>query len=401
MKILLVQDTDWLIRNPHQQHHLMERLSALGHQIRVIDYEIMWRTQGKKELLSKKQVVEDHNKVIPEAKITVIRPPIVKIPVIDYISLLISHYQEINKQIIEFKPDIILGMSILNTWVAARLAKKYHIPLVYYWIDVLHTLIPFGIFQRLGLFIEKSNIRNSDTIIALNEGLRDYVISLGAPPENTYIIRAGIDHQRFNPEVRGDNIRELYNLRQDDIVLLFMGLLYSFSGLKEVAVELSRLKNEKIKLLLVGDGDLFEELKRIRDENDLQNQIILTGRQPYNKIPEFIAASDICMLPAYKNSIMRDIVPIKMYEYMAIGKPVIATNLSGLVKEFGYHNGVIYTDNQQEVLYKAIELKESKSLNQLGDKARNFVKELSWDKITKDFESILTKTVELKRKESR
>ena len=42
MKILLVQESDWLKRNPHQQHHLMERLSLRGHEIVVIDYDIDW-----------------------------------------------------------------------------------------------------------------------------------------------------------------------------------------------------------------------------------------------------------------------------------------------------------------------------------------------------------------------
>ena len=42
MKILIVQESDWLERNPHQQHHLMERMAERGHQIKVIDYSIDW-----------------------------------------------------------------------------------------------------------------------------------------------------------------------------------------------------------------------------------------------------------------------------------------------------------------------------------------------------------------------
>ena len=42
MRILVVQESDWLERNPHQQHHLMERMATRGHEIRVIDYPIDW-----------------------------------------------------------------------------------------------------------------------------------------------------------------------------------------------------------------------------------------------------------------------------------------------------------------------------------------------------------------------
>jgi len=48
MKILIVQETDGLRRKPVHQHHLAEKLSLRGHEIRVIDYEILWRTQGKR-----------------------------------------------------------------------------------------------------------------------------------------------------------------------------------------------------------------------------------------------------------------------------------------------------------------------------------------------------------------
>ena len=43
MRILVVQESDWLERNPHQQHHLFDRLSERGHEVRVMDYPIDWR----------------------------------------------------------------------------------------------------------------------------------------------------------------------------------------------------------------------------------------------------------------------------------------------------------------------------------------------------------------------
>ena len=58
MRILTIQETDWLKRNPLQQHHLAEILSLRGHDIRVIDYEILWKTQGKRELYSKRETFE-------------------------------------------------------------------------------------------------------------------------------------------------------------------------------------------------------------------------------------------------------------------------------------------------------------------------------------------------------
>ena len=91
MKILIIQDTDWLKRNPHQQHHLAERLLLKGHEIRVIDYEILWRSEGKKELFSKRQVFHNVSKIFKDAGITVIRPAILKIPILDYFSMVFTY----------------------------------------------------------------------------------------------------------------------------------------------------------------------------------------------------------------------------------------------------------------------------------------------------------------------
>jgi len=400
MKLLITQDTDWLKRNPAQQHHLAEMLSLRGYQIRVIDYEILWRTQGRKELYSRRQVFDNVSKIHEGAKITVIRPGIMKIPWLDYISLIFSHRKEIVRQIRDFSPDVIIGFGILSTYLAMRAAKKNNTPFVYYWIDVLHRLLPFKPFQVAGRLVESKTLEQAHTVLVINDKLRDYVIKLGASPERTQVLRAGIDTRQFKPTDDGNAIRKRYGLKEEDIVLFFMGWLYQFSGLKEVASQLARIDNPNLKLLIVGEGDAYETLQQIRESHSLKDRIILTGKKPYQEIPEFVAASSICLLPSYPDEkIMQDIVPIKMYEYMAMKKPVIATRLPGVMKEFGEDNGVVYVDKPEDVVTKATELIQSGKIEELGQKARSFVEGYSWANITDEFEKILKKAIEEKQNE--
>ena len=63
MKILVVQESDWLKRNPHQQHHLMERMALRGHEIRVIDYPIDWPNSSEGGLIYKREVHENISKI--------------------------------------------------------------------------------------------------------------------------------------------------------------------------------------------------------------------------------------------------------------------------------------------------------------------------------------------------
>jgi glycosyltransferase involved in cell wall biosynthesis len=391
MRMLVVQESDWLSRGPHQQHHLMEKLALRGHKVRVIDYEITWRAHWKGELYSRRKVFERVSKIYRDATVTVVRPAILKIPHLDFLSIIFSHTGEIARQVKEFKPDVVIGFGILNTYVAMRLATRSGIPFVYYLIDALHTLVPFGPYQPIARAFESMTLREAKKVLAINEELRRYAVEMGAEFGKTTVLRAGIDLERFNPQRRGGEIRRLFGIQKRDFVLLFMGWLYTFSGLREVTLELNKAKSKypNLKLLVVGDGDLLPDLKSIKNEHGL-DQLILAGRQPYDKIPEFISASDICLLPAQDNTIMQNIVPIKMYEYMACAKPVISTYLKGIVKEFGHDNGVFYVKEPQEVLKKALELSSDPQLLAAARlKAHSFAEQFDWNNVTNDFEKAL------------
>jgi glycosyltransferase involved in cell wall biosynthesis len=385
MNILVVQESDWIQRNPHQQHHLMERLSLRGHKIRVIDYEIDWKTNKNEGIISKRQVFKGVHKIHDESSIDVVRPGLIKIPVLNYISWTWTSWREINRQIKEFKPDVIVGFGLINTYIAARAAKKHNIPFVYYLIDVLYTLIPEKSLQFIGKQVKKGIIKNSDKVITINKKLSEFAVGLGADEDNTPVIDAGIDLERFDPELDGSAIRKEYGIKDDELLLFFMGWIYHFAGVKEVAEEMGKGNHENIKLMVVGDGDAYSDLEEIREKYDLHEKLILTGKQPYNRIPEFIAAADVCILPAYPDEIiMQDIVPIKVYEYMAMGKPVLTTELPGIKTEFGNDNGILYVKKPEDVIVKAFDI----DVKEIGKKSLNFVGNNDWNIITNRFENL-------------
>ena len=401
MKIILVQDTDWLVRGPHQQHHLMERLSLRGHEIRVIDFELLWRTHGKRELYSKRQVFYSVSKIYHGGQVTVIRPGIMKIPWLDYMSLVFTHRREIDFQIKEFRPDVIIGFGILGTYLAMKLAKRNSIPFIYYLLDVLHKLIPFKPFQLIAKVIEKKILKNADAVIAHNSRFKDYLLTMGADPGQAYVVTAGVDLGRFKEHVDGSEIRKKYDIQNGDFVLFFMGYLDPITGLREAATEFIKIAGNRpnLKLLIVGEGELYSALVEIKERHNMKNHIILTGKQPYERIPELIAAADVCLLPFKLNDITREVVPIKMYEYMASGKPVVATNLPGVRQEMGDDKGIIYVKDPEQVVRKAIELlSNDTNLARYGSLNRSFIEKLSWDNITDKFEGILGKVREGKRK---
>ena len=399
MKILIVQESDWIQRGPHQQHQLADRLSLRGHQVRVIDYEILWQDEKKHGLYARRRVFQDVWKIDPDAKVTVIRPGMLKIPVLSYVSLIFTHYAEIQRQLKEFKPDIMIGFGILNNYLALKLGHRNNLPFIYYWIDVLHRLIPLKAAQWMGKLVERSILRGADRVLTINDKLKEYVVAEGAAPD-TEVICAGIDVNKFKPlkaeQVKA--IRHEYGIKETDRVLFFMGWIYHFSGVKEIAIEMANSGAAGLKLLVVGEGDALEDLKAIREKYRMQDSLILTGQKPYTEIPGLIAASDICVLPAYpREKIMQDIVPIKLYEYMAMEKPVICTRLPGIYREFGEGNGIVYVDKPEETISKASQLIKDDIITQLGERSRQFVQQYDWEPLTDRFVSILEEEI-LKKK---
>lgn len=392
MKILVVQESDWLKRNPHQQHHLMERMSLRGHEIRVIDYPIDWSKENKSGLVYKREVYKDISKIKENANIDVIRPSFIKIKGLNYASLFFSHKKEIENQINEFKPDVILGLGILNTYNASKIAKKHNIPFVYYFIDVLHALIPEKAFQEIGKKFTQKTIKNADLVITINKKLSEFAINMGSKSNSIILIDAGIDLDSYDPDLDDSKIRKEYKIKKSNIVLFFMGWIYEFAGMKELARHLGENKEKypNYKLLIVGDGDAYDELCQIQNEYNLEKQLILTGKQPFEKIPEFLASADFCLLPAHIDEpIMQDIVPIKIYEYLAMKKVVIATELPGISTEFGYNHGIEYINEASEVLNKVDEILNNNEYDEIANNAREYVKYNDWEVITDKFEKAL------------
>ena len=389
MRILVVQESDWVNRGPHQNHHIMERLAEKGHDIRVIDFDIGWRNEEARTTVSSRMCLQDVGKVIEGSRVTVIRPSIIRLPIIEYLSLIVTHYREISRQVKEFNPNAIVGFGILNSWLAVRLARREGIPFVYYVIDELHRLVPQRVLRRLAGRIERSCMRRSTIVVSINKMLRDYTVSMGAAPEKTEIVEAGVDMQRYLKSGRKE-IRDGLGLTDDDVVLFYMGWLYGFSGLREVALRLcSKGFDSNLMLMVIGRGEQFDELSRIKKERDLSDKILLFGWQPYEVVPQYLAASDICILPAHRNDIMKNIVPIKIYEYMAAGKPIIATRLPGLEKEFGYNAGLIFVDRPEDVVEKASELTAGCTLQIEGARARRYVERNDWNAIANKFETLV------------
>lgn len=386
MDILVLQETDWKQRGPHQQHHFFERLADRGHDVRVIDFEFLW--SGDESIARGREVETPQPRVVDGTDVTLIRPPMVKAPVLDKISIVPAHGREILRQLRPSEPDVVVALGILNASIGLHLANFHDVPFVYYIIDNLHTLLENPVYSLVAKQLESHVASRADYVYVINDGLREYAIELGADPEQVSIFPGGVDVSMYQSG-DSDAVSLDAQIGSDETVLCFMGWLYEFSGLVDLANALADADGyDDVRLLVIGDGDLLSDLERLRDDR-LGDQLILTGRVPFEDVPDYLNYADVCLLPSEHNDIMDGIVPIKMYEYLASGSPVVSTPLPGVRQEFGDDNGVVYASSPEAVLERAVELDRTGTARRHAEQGAAFVEAYDWSALTEDFESHL------------
>ncbi|MCK5553402.1 MAG: glycosyltransferase family 4 protein, partial [Deltaproteobacteria bacterium] len=140
----------------------------------------------------------------------------------------------------------------------------------------------------------------------------------------------GVDTEVFNPKGKNKSrLREKWGVPLDKKIVLFAGTPRPHKGLDDLIRALNSIDpNCRVKLLLVGgsiegsiDGELYELSKK---------RIIYLGYQPHGLMPEILCLSDLVVLPQKDNLISRAQVPGKVFEAMAMAKPIVATAVSDL-----------------------------------------------------------------------
>jgi len=401
MKILAVQETDWIERNPIIHHRLLEALSRAGDEVVVIDFDIHWHDQGRWPIWQKRSVVRGFYKYFGDSSITLIRPGMLRVPGLGRISWLIANWKEMRRLLRGWKPDVVVAYGISNALLAHYMAKRASVPFVYHLLDSLHALAEPARLRPLARAVEAMTMRRADKVIVINRHLREYALSMGADDWRVEVLPVG--WTRGKPLASaGEGVRRRLSIGPEEFLLVFVGWLYRFSGMREVAIELARRADEvpTVKCLVVGDGDLLDELRHIGTAESLNGRLLVIGRRPQAEIAGYIAAADACLLPAHRVPAMEHIVPAKVGEYMELGKPVIATRLPGLVAEFGSVPGLRYIDRPEDAIDRVQELLGDPrggrdAARRLGHTCLEFVRAHDdWDHITKRFRAALSSPVD-------
>jgi len=188
----------------------------------------------------------------------------------------------------------------------------------------------------IGKWAEKSTARKADAVICVTEGIRDILRDeYGVPAERMKVVPNGVNLRLFTPEVDPEEqraLRQKYNLTDEDAVILYLGGLQPWQDITNLIKATCQLAGEqKVVLLIVGDGSDRTRLEAEAVALPEHVCVIFTGRVPYQQAPLYISLADICAMPRTRAVNERiGLSAIKLFSYLACGKPVIATRIRGL-----------------------------------------------------------------------
>ncbi|MDD2338907.1 MAG: glycosyltransferase family 4 protein [Methanosarcina sp.] len=248
----------------------------------------------------------------------------------------------------------------------------------------------FSAHARLKLFILKKALEFSDRIIAVTPGIKTSLEkAYNIPGEKIVVVSNGANTSLFKP-LEQEACRKTLGLDLEFPYVCFVGNLAPWQGVEYLVQAAPSILSRfpECRFLIVGDGVMKYDLLELCLELGVEDRFIFTGVVAYDRVPLYINASDICTAPfIFARNSKIGLSPLKLYEYMACGKPVIASGISGVSNVLEASGGGIHVppENPAALAEGILKLLENPELRvKLGSKGLNYVTEnYSWYSVAK------------------
>ncbi|MBN2031132.1 glycosyltransferase family 4 protein [bacterium] len=226
-----------------------------------------------------------------------------------------------------------------------------------------------------------------DYIITVIEEAVDRYNALGIPEKKITVVSNYVDPDQF---LQVEEDRSIIDRFKDHFAILYYGSFDIHRGLGTLirAMPLIKPQCPHIKLVLVGKGKNFPGLQKLSKKLGMTDSIAFEGYHPPSHLPSYIKASDIGLIPHIKTIHTDNTIPHKLFQYMLMGKAVVATNcdpIQRIINETGC--GLIYPTGDHEKLAQCIiDLYHNKPLqSKMGERGKKSVLEkYNWEKTSKN-----------------
>lgn len=260
------------------------------------------------------------------------------------------------------------------------------------WIALLLSMLGNKVILELHSYEKQSGVkfitrmaklnRNLLALICISESLAKRIAKIGFPEEKINICHDGVDLELYEPRLERGEARIGLNLPLDVKIACHVGHLYEgrgFTTMLEAAVKLPHI----LFVMVGGNQTDIERCKSLAESRNIDN-IIFIGHISQKKVPRYLFAADVLLMPYTKKvSTHQYMSPMKLFEYMAAERPIIASDFPVLHEVLTNNkNAIFVTPGDPIALAGAIKsVIENKTFGEnLGRMALSDVKQYTWQK---------------------
>ncbi|MFL6440131.1 MAG: glycosyltransferase family 4 protein [Terriglobales bacterium] len=323
MRILLIHQAFSLPNEPGGTRHyeLAKRLVAMGHSVTIVTSRLNYLTGAHNGGMNECGIDMRYAPTLSGYHRNYVRRSLV------FLSFMMSSFASALRT---GPVDVVVGTSpsifqAVSAWMVAAVRRR---PFVLEIRDLWPEFaIDMGLLRNASLillarFIERFLYRHANHIIVNSPEYRDYLLNRGIIDTKISVVSNGVDASMFQPRADGGDFRREHALGKKFVVMYAgaLGLANDIECLLRAAMRLR--EDEAIVFVIVGGGKEEVRLRRQAQSMCLDN-VCFVSAQPKERMPEILAAADVCVATLKDIRMFRMPYPNKVFDYMAAGRPTV------------------------------------------------------------------------------
>ena len=251
-------------------------------------------------------------------------------------------------------PSFVYQRYSLGNYVGVYLKAKYKKPYIceyngsFPWM-ARHWNEDKLIHEKLISKIELLNLNAADVVVVVSQAMKHELIDRGIEASKVLVNPNGVDPECYSPDIDGTQVRDKKGFYDNHIVIGFIGTFGQWHGAEILSEAYGMLLQQfpdyrqRIRLFMIGDGPTMPKVKKNLKKFSVEDVCVLTGLIPQEDGPAYLAACDILASPHVANPDGSPFFgsPTKLFEYMAMGKSIIASDLDQ-IGEILTHNATAW-----------------------------------------------------------
>lgn len=379
----------WRYANSIQILHTTHAMAKKGNEV-----HLFVRKPPQEEVCSQEEIL-DHYGLCDSPNLNIHQVPVINViykakkwTLIYYFILFLNSipYLIFKKPSVIYTRDplLILLYRIFGWIFGILLAYEIHIPIDVYYKERKSLENNFSIKgeKKRAILIEDGAINLSNKIVVITKKLEELYLKKGISKEKIIVAPDGVDLRLFKGFFKLESRNEL-KIPIHKKIICYTGTLHKWKGVYILAKSMESLP-DSILYVIGGKTDL--EVKKFREfvNNEKIKNVVVVGYVKPNQIPKFVSASDVVVLPntSRENTSKYYTSPLKLFEYMASKKPIVASDLPSIREILNEENAILVEPDNPKALAEGIKnvLEDEELAKKLTEKAYEEVQKYTWDK---------------------